>query len=85
MTHTIKLIVLYYQVCTFYNCYCTENVLRFNQNAHNAQITDEELLTIYFFCTIEEEKGLKNLCRSILSTISNKVISGVGISQVDKR
>lgn len=54
--HTIKLIQLYYQVCTLYKRYSCENVLRFNSNGQEGVISDEELLTIYLFCTIEEDK-----------------------------
>ena len=59
MQHSIKLIYIYYQVCTLYNRYHTQNVLRFNQNGLEGDITDLELLTIYLFCTIEEEKRSK--------------------------
>lgn len=59
MKHSIKLIYIYYQVCELYNRYQTQNVLRFNHNGLEGDITDQELLTIYLFCTIEEEKRTK--------------------------
>jgi len=59
MTHSMKLISLYYEVCEMYNHYCHKNVLRHNHNGQHGIITDEELLTIYLFCTIEEEKRSK--------------------------
>lgn len=59
MTQSIKLIYLYYQVCDMYHSYLETNVVRFNSNKQEGQITDQELLCIYLFCTIEEEKFQK--------------------------
>lgn len=66
MQHSIKLIKLYYQVCDLYNQYLSKNVLRFNNNGQEGAITDEELLTIYLFCTIEEAKLTKKAMHSYI-------------------
>lgn len=59
MTQSTKLIFIYYQVCEFYQSYIQKNLLRFNWNNAEGKITDQELLCIYLFCTIEEEKFQK--------------------------
>lgn len=59
MKHAINLIQLYYQVCRMYNRYIAKNVLRFSYNGHQGHISDEELLTIYLFCTMYEQKTTK--------------------------
>jgi len=59
MKHAINLIQLYYQVCRWYNRYVDQNVLRFSHNGYQGHISDEELLTIYLFCTMYEQKTTK--------------------------
>ena len=56
MKKSIKLIQLFYQVCDWYNEDLSWNVQRFSNNGLKGHITDEELITIYLFCTIEEQK-----------------------------
>lgn len=56
MKKSIKLIGLFYQVCDWYNENLRWNVQRFSNNGLQGVITDEELLTIYLFCIIEEAK-----------------------------
>lgn len=64
MTKSIKLIRLFYQVCDWYNENLAWNVQRFSNNGLKGQITDEELITIYLFCTMEEEKtSIKSMYR----------------------
>jgi hypothetical protein len=52
----IKLIRLFYQVCAWYNEELAWNVQRFSRNGLKGHITDEELITIYLFCVMEEQK-----------------------------
>jgi Transposase DDE domain len=52
----IKLIRLFYQVCDWYNEDLAWNVQRFSKNGLKGHITDQELITIYLFCVIEEQK-----------------------------
>lgn len=52
----IKLISLYYYVCQCYSTKLSAQVQRFSRNPFTGQITDQELLTIYIFCTAFEEK-----------------------------
>ena len=56
MKKSIKLIQLFYQVCDWYNENLVWNVQRFSKNGLKGYITDEELITIYLFCVIEEQK-----------------------------
>lgn len=52
----IKLIEIYYRVCQIYNEYLWQNVQRFSPNGNQGEITDQELMCIYLFCLIEEQK-----------------------------
>ena len=54
--HELLLIKLYYYVCEEYNDYLRWHVQRFSSNAHQGQISDEEIITIYLFCVAYEEK-----------------------------
>lgn len=53
---TIKLISIYYHVCDKYNQVLCHHVQRFSTNQLQGQITDEEIITIYIFCTAYEQK-----------------------------
>jgi hypothetical protein len=55
----LKLIALYYYICECYDTELKWHCQRFS-NYHGNEITDEEILTIYLFAIIEEEK-FKNL------------------------
>lgn len=62
----IKLIRLYYYVCQCYSTHLRWQVQRFSSNSFTGQITDEELLTIYLFCVVYQEKyALKSMHRYI--------------------
>lgn len=50
--HELKLIQLYYYICEEYNQFLRWNVQRFIKNMLEGQISDEEILTIYLFCTL---------------------------------
>lgn len=50
----LTMITLYEQVCADYNASLWTVVQRFSSNGLTGQITDEELLTIYLFCTMYE-------------------------------
>jgi len=56
MEKSIKLVSLYSQVCEIYNQQLAPFVQRFSNNANQGKITDQELITIYLFCIIEEQK-----------------------------
>lgn len=56
MEKSIKIIALYYLVCDYYNTDLRHSVQRFSNNGFQGHITDEELITIYLFCVIEEQK-----------------------------
>jgi len=51
----ITLIAIYEQVCADYNESLWTIVQRFSSNGLNGRITDQELITIYLFCTIHEK------------------------------
>jgi len=51
----IKLIALYYYICECYNTALKWHCQRFS-NYSGDEITDEEIITIYLFAIIEEEK-----------------------------
>lgn len=53
---TYKLISIYYHVCDKYSKVLYDHVQRFSTNQLQGQITDEEILTIYLFCTAYEQK-----------------------------
>mgnify|MGYP001027922628 CR=1 FL=1 len=55
----IKLIALYYQVCDLYNSTLQWNVQRFSPNKDRGLITDEELITIYLFAVIYQQRTEK--------------------------
>ena len=57
----IELIRMYYYFCTYYFsdlCWYTQRFSH-NHSPGNTKITDEELLTIYFYCRRYENKHLK--------------------------
>jgi hypothetical protein len=51
----LNLVALYFRICHLYD---TELIYHYQRNSNNssADFTDAELLTIYFFAMIEEEK-----------------------------
>lgn len=53
---TFKLISIYYHVCDKYKQVLCHHVQRFSTNQLQGQITDEEIITIYLFCTAYEQK-----------------------------
>lgn len=53
---TIKLISMYYHVCDKYKQVLCHHVQRFSTNQLQGQITDQEIITIYIFCTAYEQK-----------------------------
>jgi hypothetical protein len=59
--HEFLLIKLYYYVCEEYNNYLRWNVQRFSPKSQLGQISDEEIITIYLFCMVYEEKYKMNL------------------------
>lgn len=59
MQKPIKLITLYTHICESYKNELQWEVQRFSPNGNTGQITDEELLTIYLFCTMYEQKTTK--------------------------
>lgn len=59
MQKPIKLITLYTHICESYKNTLQWEVKRFSHNGNTGQITDEELLTIYLFCTMYEQKTTK--------------------------
>jgi hypothetical protein len=59
MQKPIKLITLYTHICESYKHELQWEVQRFSPNGNRGQITDEELLTIYLFCTMYEQKTTK--------------------------
>ena len=59
MQKPIKLITLYAHICESYKNELQWEVKRFSPNGNTGQITDEELLTIYLFCTMYEQKTTK--------------------------
>ena len=59
MQKPIKLITLYTHICESYKNELQWEVKRFSPNGNIGQITDEELLTIYLFCTMYEQKTTK--------------------------
>lgn len=52
----IRLIALYYHICDYYDRELRWCCQRFSNNSTPPDFTDEELLTIYLFVMIEEEK-----------------------------
>jgi hypothetical protein len=65
---TNKLIKIYFYVCELYNNELQWEVQRFSTNNDLGKITDEELITIYLYCIIEEEKfKIKSMHEHILS------------------
>jgi hypothetical protein len=59
MQKPIKLITLYAHICESYKNGLQWEVKRFSPTGNTGQITDEELLTIYLFCTMYEQKTTK--------------------------
>lgn len=57
----IELIRLYYYFCTYYysRLFCYAQRFSHNHSPGNTKITDEELLTIYFYCRRYENRHLK--------------------------
>lgn len=53
---TLKLISIYYHVCDKYKEDICQHVQRFSTNQLQGQISDEEIMTIYLFCTAYEQK-----------------------------
>lgn len=53
---TIQLIALYYHICEYYDSELRWLCQRFSNNSQEPDFTDEELLTIYLYVMIEEEK-----------------------------
>lgn len=63
----LTLISLYYYVCERYNSTLAWQVQRFSRNSNQGNITDEEIITIYLFCTAYQEKyKLKSMHKYIL-------------------
>lgn len=54
--HALQLIALYDYVCRCYTTTLRWQVQRFSPNSNADGITDEELITIYLYCTAFEEK-----------------------------
>jgi hypothetical protein len=54
--HALQLIALYDYVCSCYTTTLQWQVQRFSPNSLTDGITDEELITIYLYCTAFEEK-----------------------------
>ena len=52
----IKLVALFCYICECYNTDLRWNCQRFSNNSNKPDFTDEELLTIYIYAVIEEEK-----------------------------
>lgn len=55
--HALQLIALYDYVCRCYTTTLQWQVQRFSPNSTTDGITDEELITIYLYCTAFEEKS----------------------------
>ena len=53
---TIQLIALYYRICDYYDKELCGLCQRFSNNSTPPDFTDDELLTIYLYVMIEEEK-----------------------------
>lgn len=53
---TIQLIALYYHICDYYGKELRWHCQRFSNNSQEPAFTDEELLTIYLYVMIAEEK-----------------------------
>ncbi len=53
---TLKLISIYYHVCDKYNKDLCQHVLRLGTNRLEGRISDEEIITIYLFCTAYAQK-----------------------------
>ena len=63
----LTLISLYYYVCERYNSKLAWQVQRFSRNSNQGNMTDEEIITIYLFCTAYQEKyNLKSMHKYIL-------------------
>lgn len=62
----IKLINLYYKVCKIYNSDLQYSVQRFSNNGNQGQITDEEIMTIYLFSTMEQQITSKKRMHSFI-------------------
>ena len=66
MEKKLQLIGLYYHICAYYNNSLQYNVQRFSANNLQGEISDEELMTIYLYCMIYEEKqSLKSMHKHI--------------------
>lgn len=52
----IKLIAIYYYICDYYDSTLCHYCQRFSNNSTEPAFTDKELLTIYFYAMLEEEK-----------------------------
>lgn len=69
---TIQLIALYYHICEYYDKELRWLCQRFSNNSTKPEFTDEELLTIYLYVMIAEEKyKIKSIwgyaCKHLLS------------------
>lgn len=53
---TLQLIALYYHICECYDKQLRYQCQRFSNNSTEPAFTDEELLTLYLFVMLEEEK-----------------------------
>lgn len=60
----LKLIALYLYICEVYDSELQYHCQRFSPNGHRDYFTDEELLTVYLFAIMEEQKvKLKDIWR----------------------
>ena len=59
MDKSLKLIKLYTHLCELYATELQWEVQRFSNNGLQGEIIDTELLTIYFFCTMYDQKTTK--------------------------
>ena len=53
---TLQLIALYYHICDCYDNQLAHQCQRFSNNSAEPAFTDKELLTVYLFVMLEEEK-----------------------------
>jgi len=52
----LKLIAIYYYICQYYDSTLCHHCQRFSNNSSQPSFTDKELLTVYLYVMIEEEK-----------------------------
>ena len=53
---TLQLIALYYHICDCYDKQLAHQCQRFSNNSTEPDFTDQELLTVYIFVMLAEEK-----------------------------